>query len=159
MTVQRFDDLETARTTLIELLGEARHEVFVASSTLPRTLFDDLQVIDALKRFALSSPHARVHLQIADIRHWRTDGHRWLPLIQRIPSRFEFRTLVEDYWARNGFTEHFVFADRSLAWCCQTEHPLLGFCNHEDPQNVKIWRDAFAARARFAAEPSVLRRL
>lgn len=159
MAVQRFEDYETARSTLIELFGAARHEVFVASSTLPRTLFDDLQVIESLKQFALSSAQARVHLQIADIRQWRTDGHRWLPLIQRIPSRFEFRTLVEDYWARNSFTEHFVFADRNLAWCCQTEYRLMGFYNLNDPQNVKVWREAFQTRARFSAEPSVLRRL
>lgn len=155
----RFESLEAARQQLQVLLGMAQQEVFIASPQLWPELFDHAELVEAIKAFALRSRYAQVRLQVAHTRHWQTDGHRWLPLIQRLPSRFDLRVFQSGYWDRHGFSEHIVCADRALAWCCQSEVPVSGFMHPNDAGRVKLWRGEFEQRVRFTEAPSHLRRL
>lgn len=158
-THQNFRTLAEARGALCRVLSSARREVWIATPHLWRDVFDHADVLEAVKGFALSSQYATIHMQVASTRYWQTSGHRWLPLIQRLPSRFDLRMFQSGYWERNGFVEHQVFADRSLAWCVRSEAPLVGVWSERDPAQVKLWQSDFIARARHTREPSHLRRL
>lgn len=156
---QDFNTLKAARAALCAVFLDARREVFIASPDLWRDAFDCPEVLAAAKQFALSSPRAIIRIQVAHTRHWQTNGHRWLPLIQRVPSRFELRSFQPDYWERNSFTEHQVFADRSLVWCVKSEVPLIGVWSDDASAQVKLWKGEFLARSRHTREPSHLRRV
>ena len=156
---RRFDTLEDGRALLLELIEQTRDELNIMTPDLWPALFDDATVVEAVKQLALRHQRVRINLQVAEVRHWQTDGHRWLPLIQRLPSRFEVRQYQRDYWERNGFAEHRVFADRSLVWCAQSMLPPAGFMHPDDAGRVRVWQGEFAQHHKFTQEPSRLRRL
>lgn len=156
---QSFDTIDEARAGLCEILLSARREVCIATPDLWRDAFDCPEVLAAAKQFVLRSPRAVIRIQVAHTRAWQTSGHSWLPLMQRVPSRFDLRMFQSDYWERNSFVEHQVFADRSLAWCVKSEIPLVGMWSDQAAAQVKLWQGEFRARVRHTKEPSHLRRL
>jgi len=89
---ERGDTLEAIR----DLLAGARHELAILTRDLDPQLLDQPDVLDAIKRIALSGPHARVRIVIQDPAVPMADGHRLVALAQRLSSAIALRTPVED---------------------------------------------------------------
>ncbi|MCH8550699.1 MAG: hypothetical protein LAT62_02105 [Natronospirillum sp.] len=156
---RRFESIEGARDQLLDVMARARDTLWIMTPNLWPALFDEVEVVTAIKDLALRHQRVQINIQVAEVRHWQSDGHRWLPLIQRLPSRFDVRQYQRDYWERNGYSEHRVFADRQLAWCAQSEAPPAGFSHLDDAGLVRVWQGEFTQHHKFTQEPSRLRRL
>lgn len=89
---ERGDTLEAIR----DLLCGARHELAILTRDLDPQLLDQPDVLEAIKRIALSGPHARIRILIQDPAVPVADGHRLVALAQRLPSAITLRTPVED---------------------------------------------------------------
>ncbi|ANB18356.1 GNAT family N-acetyltransferase [Dokdonella koreensis] len=89
---ERGDTLAAVR----DLIGSARHELAILTRDLDPALFDQPDVLEQIKRIALSGPRARIRIAIQDPAVAMADGHRLVALAQRLPSAIALRTPVED---------------------------------------------------------------
>lgn len=78
------------------LFAQARHAVVVHSRDLDPGVLDQEPVLDALRRVASSGRGASVRILLHDPARLLRDGHRMLPLAQRLPSAIALRVPQED---------------------------------------------------------------
>lgn len=79
----------------IELATRARHQVWIASSDLEAAVYDNEELVNAIKRVALSGRGAAIRILVHDISVALQNGHRLLALAQRISSLIEIRRIRE----------------------------------------------------------------
>lgn len=79
-----------------EILAAARNELAILTQDLDPALLDSPEALAELKRVALSGRRARLRILVADPRGPLADGHRLIPLAQRLTSAIELRMPVED---------------------------------------------------------------
>ena len=75
----------------------------IISPHLDHTIFDSLDVVDAISALARGDSHSRVQILIADSRPIIQKGHRLLNLSRRLPSSILIRKL-SDHPEMNGQT-------------------------------------------------------
>lgn len=81
-------DLKSASLAVIQ---EARHAVCLYSRDLDPVILDDSEVVDALRRVALSGRGASVRILLQDPTRAVREGHRLLDLAQRLSSLVQIR--------------------------------------------------------------------
>ncbi len=79
-----------------ELLESARHEVAIHHRDLWPGVLDQEGILDALRRLATSGRGASVRLLLGDADQALREGHRLVPLAQRLTSGLQLRVPVED---------------------------------------------------------------
>lgn len=89
-------DRDEALAAIGRLLAETRHELAVLTHDLDPALFDVADVLDAIRRVALSGRRARIRVLVRDPRKPAATGHRLITLAQRLPSAIELRVPQED---------------------------------------------------------------
>ncbi|MEH6568939.1 MAG: hypothetical protein V7709_07695 [Halioglobus sp.] len=67
----------------------------ILSPHLDHTIFDSVEVADAISALARSDSHSRVQILISDSRPILQKGHRLLSLSRRLPSSVIFRKLSD----------------------------------------------------------------
>lgn len=86
-----------SRAELIEahfrLLADARHEVSILSHDLDPGVLDSADVLDEIRRIALSGRHARIRILV---RQPSTRAAALIALAQRLPSTIAIRSPVEE---------------------------------------------------------------
>lgn len=91
----RIVPIESRDQALAETLGliaAARREVYIYTRDLDPLLFDTEEVLDALKRVAISGRGAAIRVLIQDPQQPIRHGHRLIKLAQRLTSVFTLRT-------------------------------------------------------------------
>ncbi|HSE13526.1 MAG TPA: GNAT family N-acetyltransferase [Rudaea sp.] len=91
----RIVPIESREQALAETLGliaAARREVYIYTRDLDPLLFDTEEVLDALKRVAISGRGAAIRVLIQDPQQPIRHGHRLIKLAQRLTSVFTLRT-------------------------------------------------------------------
>lgn len=86
---------EQALAAVLDLLAAARHGVRIYTRELDPGLLDAEACVEALRRVAISGRGADIRILVHDTRPAQRDGHRLLPLAQRLPSVFQLRSPVE----------------------------------------------------------------
>lgn len=101
---QPFSELVVAQAAL------ARRELRVLSPTLDNRVFDNEDLVSAMRRLIRSGNLSHIKILVQDARAIVQRGHRLLSLTRRLPSRIEIRRLAEHpQW--NGDT--LVIRDRA----------------------------------------------
>ncbi len=93
--VLQSEDRAQALAAVLALLADARSEIAVQTRDLDAGLLDVADVVEAVKRIALSGRHARVRLLVHEPRKAVTEGHALLRLAQQLPSAIAVRVPVE----------------------------------------------------------------
>jgi hypothetical protein len=73
----------------------ARRELAILSPRLDPLLFDQEELLDALRGLVRRERQARVRVLVSDTRAIVSRGHGMLSLARRLPSRIELRCLAE----------------------------------------------------------------
>ncbi len=89
-------DAGQAREAILTLLRAARHEATFYTHDLDPELLDVTEVIDEVRRLALSGRRARIRIIVHDVRAPTTRDHRLVALAQRLSSAFEIRVPAEE---------------------------------------------------------------
>ncbi|UNK57057.1 GNAT family N-acetyltransferase [Pseudoxanthomonas daejeonensis] len=94
------EDAMGAAAVLVALAGHARRDLGVYSRAMDPGLLDRMDVLEALRRFAVSGGERRVRVLLQDAATPQRNGAPLLPLAQRLPSVFAFREVRDPVDAR-----------------------------------------------------------
>lgn len=86
-----FQRSEQARAAAIAIAGAARHGLWLVSPDLEAAIYDDDDLVEAVKRVARAGRGVTVRVLVGDIKSALQNGHRLLDLAQRLPSLIEVR--------------------------------------------------------------------
>lgn len=94
--VRSVESREDAITAALAVIASAGRELAIYTRDLDSALLGSGEAIDALKALALRGRGARIRILVQEPQIAALDGHRLIPLAQRLTSVFELRTPVED---------------------------------------------------------------
>lgn len=84
------------REATLALLDAARHEVCIYSRDLEPPLYEDAEVLEAIRKVALSGRRAKVRILLQDTTRVARDGHRLVDLAQRLSSIVHLRRVSHE---------------------------------------------------------------
>jgi len=90
------NNLEQAHAAVLALLKAAHHEIAIYSRDLDAGLYDQVQIMEEIKRIALSGRNARVRIIVQEPAKAVAEGHRLIELAHRLPSLIAIRTPIEE---------------------------------------------------------------
>ena len=86
------EGLDDSRRALLELLEGMRRTLYWYTPLVRPDLYDDPEVIDAIRGRVADQPKLRLHLVLPPAREWRNDCPRLTRLGQRLTSALLLRT-------------------------------------------------------------------
>ncbi|HJT98077.1 MAG TPA: GNAT family N-acetyltransferase [Rhodanobacteraceae bacterium] len=104
------DDRDQAIAAIGLLLADAAYEIAIYTRDLDPALLDVPEILDAIKRIALSGRRARVRILVHEPRKPLQDGHRLIALAQRLPSLIALRTPEDEH--DRQYASAFLINDR-----------------------------------------------
>lgn len=90
-----FADLQTALAATVQIIDQARRDLWVYSRGLEHALYAQPPVVDAFKRFGTSRRGGVAKILVQDPLLVRAQPHLLLALAQRLPTAMEFRVPVD----------------------------------------------------------------
>lgn len=141
------------RHGLLEVLERPRRHLSILSHQLDHALFDAEDVVDAISRFARSSPAADVRVLVVDSSLAVSRGHRLVELARRLDSRITIRKISEDVPVND---ESFVTWDGLGFLVLPDFRDYTALADAYDPVQAKHLQDAFEYYwARSAPDPEL----
>jgi hypothetical protein len=83
--------VDETRELTLRMVGQASHGLDLLTADLEPALYDQPVFVDVCKRLALKSKVVRIRILLQDNSLVRSQGHRLIELIQRLPSTVELR--------------------------------------------------------------------
>ena len=93
--IAELKSLEDTLSAILQLIGNARKQIWIYSPDLEPIVYGRADVVEALKQFAINSGGGNVSIIIKDTLAVRSQPHPLIDLAQRLPSVFLLRTPVE----------------------------------------------------------------
>jgi hypothetical protein len=120
------NDLAGLTAAMLRLLRDARHGVTVYTRDLEPGLFEQAPILEALRRLAVRGRGTQLRLLVQNPEPVLREGHRLLPLIQRLPSMILLRQPVEETDLQ--YPSAFLLNDRGgyLLRALASRHEALG---------------------------------
>lgn len=120
------DDLAGLAATTLRLLRDARHGITVYTRDLEPGLFEQAPILEALRVLAVRGRGTQLRLLVQNPESALHEGHRLLPLIQRLPSMILLRQPIEE--ADLQYPSAFLLNDRGgyLLRALASRHEALG---------------------------------
>ncbi|RZO86127.1 MAG: hypothetical protein EVA65_04125 [Oceanococcus sp.] len=130
------------RDAAIELVGQARGSLYIATMAMEPALFRDPQLLDALKYQLLDERRLKVKVLVSEARRARPHADLFIALLRRLSSRF---SVHEPSNSQHGFTHDWWIADRKAH--LRRNHPdnLISSYAADDPIGAHNLRDDFDA--------------
>ncbi|TKS54094.1 GNAT family N-acetyltransferase [Luteimonas yindakuii] len=150
---QAIDDREAAAAIVTALVRGARRRLWVYSRHLDPGLFDDPQVLSALRRFGTRGGGVEARFLLQDPAAAQRAHAPLLPLAQRLPSVFTFR-VVDDPVDR-GYAPAYIATDGGGYYFRTLGNRFDGEAELDAPGRARQLRDSFSPvweRARPASE-------
>ncbi|HXH03621.1 MAG TPA: hypothetical protein VNN09_09905, partial [Candidatus Competibacteraceae bacterium] len=85
------EGLPEARGALLELLRDSRRQLLCYSPLIDERLYDDAQVVEALRQKLVRQPRWRLALLLPPTRQWRPACPCLNALLERLSSAIELR--------------------------------------------------------------------
>jgi len=104
------DTIESTLAATLQLINDARRELYIYSQELEYSLYAQNDLVDALKRFVLRNRNIEVKIIIQEPAKLRGKVHPVLELAQRLSSHFLIRTPVEEQ--DKQYSSAFILNDR-----------------------------------------------
>lgn len=107
-TLLELNDAEEHHAVALEMIRQAKREVYIMSYDLdPRVLSHD-DIVDALSRFVRQGRQAHAHILVQQSNPVVKHGHRLIPLAHRLTSSIR---LNRPGYEHRDFTEAFMVVD------------------------------------------------
>lgn len=81
------DDIDSIKQHCLNLLQQARREIFIYTPDFEHWLYDNDEVYELCKNFLLEHDRNRLHVLLLDSSKCVREGHVLLPLFERLASR------------------------------------------------------------------------
>lgn len=89
--IRRFEDLGTLQQLDVSLITQARRRLTILTPDLEPARFNATEFVDAVSHFVRSHRDARVRILVQEPRFAIQNGHRLIPLVQRLTSQVNIR--------------------------------------------------------------------
>lgn len=93
--ITEFQNLVDTVSATVELIGKARRQICIYSPDLEHILYGQVDVIEALKQFAIDSQGGNILIIVQDTLAARSQPHPLIDLAQRLPSALLLRSPIE----------------------------------------------------------------
>ena len=97
------------REVALAMIRQTQNSLSIVSRDLDAKIFDDADLVDAVKDLILNSRHSRVRIITRDISRIINQGHRLVDLYHRLPSYMDIRLPAKEHETYNSA---FVVSDR-----------------------------------------------
>jgi hypothetical protein len=132
------DGLDDSRRALLELLNGMRRTFYLYTPLVRSDLYDDPEVIDAIRARVVDQPKARLHLVLPPAREWRSDCPRLARLGERLTTALLLRTPNrEEIPHRPELGQAFAIADEQALLRFSDPRRLLGSYEPQPSERMK----------------------
>ena len=151
-----FDSREHVRALALELAQQARREICFFGNTIDPVLFDDVSFIDCLSEFSRRHQKTSVKFLVHSSQTNIQNGHRVIPLAQRLTSSIHIRTTAKQH---QDLVQMFMLVDTNGYLYCQNYQRYQGRVCFYDPAQVRSLKHTFDDMWNHSSVDSSMRRL
>lgn len=137
------DTLAGVRETTLQLLGDARRQVWIYSRDLEPALYGDAEVLEELKRIGIQGRSAEIRILLQEPAALLKQTHPLLALAHRLGSTFLFRSPSEEIDLQHPAA--FLLTDRGGYLHRPIGSRWEGVANLHGPGRQRQWREYFDA--------------
>lgn len=130
-------DVSTAtenRDAALEIARLARRQLSILTRDLEPQVYDDTDVLDAIKNLAISGRQSKVRILLIDATRAIKDGNRLIELSRRVSSYIEIRKPHRDY---RDIAESFLIADEKGLLYRKLSTRWEGIVDPSDPMQAR----------------------
>ncbi|MDF1588310.1 MAG: hypothetical protein P1P93_04025 [Gammaproteobacteria bacterium] len=125
----QFDGRESAQSTALQLAQHAHREICFFGQSIDPVLFDNMAMVDCLSEFARRNNKTSIKFVIDTTQHNVANGHRLLPLAQKLTSSIHIHSTAPQHKNENKM---FVLVDDSGYLYCPNRTRYQGkACLHD----------------------------
>lgn len=154
------DGLDDSRRALLELLGGMRRTLILYTPLIRSELYNDPDVLDAIRSRVVDQPKVRFHLVLPSARQWRSDCPGLVRLSERLTTALILRTPNrEEMPDRPELGQSFAIADEWALLRFSDPRRLLGTYELQPSERMKELLELFRMLWDRAQPDPELRRL
>ena len=98
------------RDAALAMIRQTQRSLTIFSRDLDTKIFDDAELVDAVKVLVLKSRHSRVRIITQDISQILSRGHRLIDLYRRLTTYMEIRLPAKEH---DSYNSAFLVSDRT----------------------------------------------
>jgi hypothetical protein len=154
------EGLDDSRRALLELFQNLRRTLYLYTPVVRPELYDDPEVLDAVRKRVVSQPKVRLHWLLPPAREWRGACPRLVQLSERLTTALVLRTPNrQESPNRLELGQAFAIADESSLLRFSDPRRLLGEYDSQPSERMKELLELFQVLWSRAQADSDLRRL
>jgi hypothetical protein len=154
------EGLDDSRRVLVELLRNLRRTLYLYTPVVRPELYDDPEVLAAIRGRVVSQPRIRLHWLLPPAREWRGACPRLVRLSERLTTALVLRTPNrEESPSRPELGQAFAIADESSLLRFSDPRRLLGEYDSQPSERMRELQELFQVLWSRAQADSDLRRL
>ena len=152
--------LEDGRRAFLELLSSMRRTLYLYTPLIRPELYNDSDVLAAIRNRVVSQPKIRFHLLLPPAREWRSDCPGLVRLTERLTTALILRTLTrEEAPDRPELGQAFAIVDERALLRFSDPRRLVGGYESQPSERMKELLELFRALWERAQPDPDLRRL
>ncbi|MDS4029564.1 MAG: hypothetical protein RKO66_05775 [Candidatus Contendobacter sp.] len=152
--------LEDGRRAFLELLSGMRRTLYLYTPLIRPELYNDSDVLAAIRNRVVSQPKIRFHLLLPPAREWRSDCPGLVRLTERLTTALILRTLTrEEAPDRPELGQAFAIVDERALLRFSDPRRLVGGYESQPSERMKELLELFRALWERAQPDPDLRRL
>lgn len=138
------DGLDDSRRAWLDLLDGMRRVLYLYTPLVRPELYNDSDVLAAIRMRVVSQPRVRLHLLLPPARHWRNACPGLVRLSERLPSALILRTPnPEEMLDRPELGQAFAIADERVLLRFSDPRRLLGAYEPQPSERMKELLELF----------------
>ena len=154
------DGLDDSRRALLDLLDGLRRTLYLYAPLVRPELYNDADVLAAIRNRVVSQPKIRFHLLLPPAREWRSDCPGLVRLSERLTTALILRTPSrEEAPDRPELGQAFAIADERALLRFSDPRRLIGGYEPQPSERMKELRELFRMLWERAEPDPDLRRL
>jgi len=138
------DGLDDSRRAWLDLLDGMRRVLYLYTPLVRPELYNDSDVLAAIRTRVVSQPRVRLHLLLPPARHWRNACPGLVRLSERLTSALILRTPnLEEMLDRPELGQAFAIADERVLLRFSDPRRLLGAYEPQPSERMKELLELF----------------
>ena len=136
--------LDDSRRALLELIENLRRTLYLYTPLVRADLYNDPDVLAAIRNRVVSQPRIRLHLVLPPARDWRNACPGLVRLSERLTTALTLRTPIpEELPKRPELGQAFAIADEQVLLRFSDPHRLLGGYETQPNERTKELLELF----------------
>jgi hypothetical protein len=136
-----FDSREQARDIALNLVQQAKREIYFFGADLDAPLFDHVDMLTALSEFARRSERTSVKFLIHSSKNNIQQNHQLIALAERLPSSIEIRITATQH---QQLPQSFLITDDTGYLFRKTHAHYSGLANFNNRHEVRALKQTFS---------------